>query len=385
MLKVAIDATPVTPKPSGVGYHVANLIYALHALQKAEDFQLKIVYQPGLKKWLKRDFAFPPEFSKYSNLCVLPLPVRFSNLLVATSFQPGLTYFEQYLGNPDVFHGTNYSVYPCKKSLRVMNIYDLSFIKYPEYINTVVKTYARQVRKNLQWTDLIVTISESSKKDIVNYLEVEPSKVVITPLASRYLPNQVVGNLDKSVNYNFSCPYLLFVSTLEPRKNIVTLINGFNYLKQKYKIEHNLVLIGQKGWHYQPILKAIASSPWSNCIYHLDYLPDEVVALFYTKADVFVYPSYYEGFGLPVLEAMTLGAPVVTSNTSSLPEVVGDAALLVDPNDVISLAEVILRVISDRTLRNELICKGKEQAKLYSWERTAKETLNAYRTMLDKR
>ncbi|MBA2748397.1 MAG: glycosyltransferase, partial [Tatlockia sp.] len=95
----------------------------------------------------------------------------------------------------------------------------------------------------------------------------------------------------------------------------------------------------------------------------------------------FVYPSYYEGFGLPVLEAMTLGAPVVTSNTSSLPEVAGDAAILVDPKDVISLAEAILRVVSDRNLRNELIIKGKAQAKLYSWERTAKETLNAYKTI----
>lgn len=381
MLKIAIDATPVTPKPSGVGYHIANLIYALHALQKTEDFQLKIVYQPGLKKWLKQDFSFPPEFGNY-NLYVLPLPVRFYNLLVATSFQPALAYFEQYFGSPDIFHGTNYSVYPCKNSLKVMNIYDLSFIKYPQYNNAVVKTYNRQVRKNLQWTDLIVTSSESSKKDIVDYLEVEPNKVVVTPLASRYLPNQIVKELDESVNYDLSRPYLLFVSTLEPRKNIVTLINAFNYLKQKYKIEHNLVLIGQKGWHYKPIFQAIASSPYQDCIHHLDYLSDELVALFYSKADVFVYPSHYEGFGLPILEAMTLGAPVVTSNTSSLPEVAGDAAILVDPNDVISLAEAILMVISDRALRNNLVAKGKERAKLYSWERTARETLNAYRFLL---
>lgn len=382
MLKVAIDATPITPKPSGVGYYVANLIYALHALQKTEDFQLGISYQPGLKNWLVGNLSFPAEFGSYSNLYMLPLPVRLYNLLVATSFQPALTYFEQYFDNPDLVHGTNYSVYPCKQSLKVMNIYDLSFIKYPQYTDTVVKAYHKQIKKNLQWTDLVLTISESSKKDIIDYLEVEPDKVAVTPLASRYLSERVVDELENPTNYDFSRPYLLFVSTLEPRKNIITLISAFNYLKQKYKIDHSLVLIGQKGWNYKPIFKVIASSPYQDCIHHLDYLPDELVALFYAKADVFVYPSYYEGFGLPVLEAMTLGAPVVTSNTSSLPEVAGDAAILVDPNDVISLAEAIFNVISDRTLRSNLIVKGKKQAKLYLWERTARETLNAYRSLL---
>jgi glycosyltransferase involved in cell wall biosynthesis len=378
MLKVIIDATPITPKPSGVGYYVSNLIIALHGLQEIHNFQLGVAYQPKFKNWLRQDLSFPPELSHYPNLCMLPLPVRLYNLLVASSFQPALTYFEQCLGNADIVHGTNYSVYPCKQSLKVMNIYDLSFIKYPQYTDTVVKAYHQQIKKNLQWTDLVLTISESSKQDIINYLEVEPNKVAVTPLASRYLSNQ---KQPPAVNYDFSRPYLLFVSTLEPRKNVITLINAFNYLKQRYKIEHNLILIGQKGWQYKPIFQAIASSPWFDCIHHLDYLSDELVALFYAKADVFVYPSYYEGFGLPVLEAMTLGAPVVTSNTSSLPEVAGDAAILVDPKDVISLAEAILRVVSDRNLRNELIIKGKAQAKLYSWERTAKETLNAYKTI----
>ncbi len=382
MFKITIDATPVTPKPSGVGYYVANLIDALYAFQATENFQLNIVYQPSLKNWLRRDLSFPSKLNHYSNLSLLPLPVRLYNLLVASSFQPGLTYFEQYLGNLDLVHGTNYSVYPCQQSLKVMNIYDLSFLKYPQYTDTVVKAYHHQIKKNLQWTDLVLTISESSKKDIIDYLEIEPNKVAVTPLASRYLPNRTLEGLEQSVNYDFSHPYLLFVSTLEPRKNIVTLIEAFNYLKQKYKIEHNLILIGQKGWHYKPIFQEIASSPYQKCIHHLDYLPDQLVALFYSKADLFVYPSHYEGFGLPVLEAMTLGAPVVTSNTSSLPEVAGDAAILVDPNDVISLAEAIFCVISDRNLRSNLISKGKKQAKLYSWERTAKETLQAYRSLL---
>jgi len=386
MFKVVIDATPVAPKPSGVGYYVASLIRSLHALQATESFELGIAYQPSLKNWLKRDLSFPSEISNYANLYMLPLPVRLYKLLIASSYQPALFYFEKYFCYPDLVHGTNYSVYPSNKSRRVINIYDLSFIKYPQYIDTVVQTYSKQVRQNLQWTDLILTISENSKRDIVNYLEFDQNKVVVTPLASRYcssyIDNKSLNNLENSVKYDFSYPYLLFVSTLEPRKNIITLIAAFNYLKQKYKIEHNLILIGKKGWQYEPIFQAIASSPYQDCIHHLDYLSDELVALFYSKADVFVYPSYYEGFGLPVLEAMTLGAPVVTSNTSSLPEVAGDAAILVDPNDVINLAEAILQIISDLDLRTDLIAKGKARANLYSWERTAKETLQAYRSLL---
>ncbi|MBC6431149.1 glycosyltransferase family 4 protein [Nostoc sp. HG1] len=386
MLKVVVDATPVDSKPSGVGFYVANLICALDVLQKEENFQLGIVYQPGLKNWLRGDFRLPESFQHYSQQYLLPLPVRISNLLLALAFKPSLSYFEKYFGFPDILHGTNYSVYPCKNSLKVMNIYDLTFIKYPNYVDSVVKTYTEKIKRCLQWTDLVLTISESSKKDIIEYLEVNPKKIYVTPLASRYYPNylsqEVAEALEKQANYDFSKPYLLFVSTIEPRKNINNIITAFNFLKEKYKIEHQLILIGKKGWNYEPIFAAIENSPWTNQIHHLNYLSNELVALFYSKADVFVYPSHYEGFGLPVLEAMTLGAPVISSNTSSIPEVTGDAAILVDPNNPIQLGKAILKVISDSQLRQELINKGKARAKLFSWERTAKETLNAYRTII---
>ncbi|MBG1260443.1 glycosyltransferase family 4 protein [Nostoc commune] len=386
MLKVVVDATPVDSKPSGVGFYVANLICALDVLQKEENFQLGIVYQPGLKNWLRREFSLPESFQHYSQQYVLPLPVRISNLLLALAFKPSLSYFEKYFGFPDILHGTNYSVYPCKNSLKVMNIYDLTFIKYPNYVDSVVKTYIERIKRCLQWTDLVLTISESSKKDIIEYLEVDPKKIYVTPLASRYYPNylseEVAQALEKQANYDFSKPYLLFVSTIEPRKNINNIITAFNFLKEKYKIEHQLILIGKKGWNYEPIFAVIENSPWTNQIHHLNYLSNELVALFYSRADVFVYPSHYEGFGLPVLEAMTLGVPVISSNTSSIPEVTGDAAILVDPNNPIQLGEAILKVISNSQLRQELINKGKARAKLFSWERTAKETLNAYRTII---
>ena len=386
MLKILVDATPIAPKPSGVGFYVATLIHFLSTLQSQENFQLGIVYQPGFKNWLRGRLDVPDCLKPYPERYLLPLPVRVSNLLLdnVPSFFP--LYFERHFDLPDIVHGTNYNVYPYQKSRKVMSIYDLSFIKYPNYIDSVVKTYGDRVKKCLKWTDLVLTISESSKSDIIEYLNVEPERIYVTPLASRYhsnfFPDEKVEQLKQSINYDFSQPYILFVSTIEPRKNIEALISAFNYLKDKFKIEHHLILIGQKGWHHEPIFAAIERSPWENHIHHLNYLADELVALFYSQADVFVYPSHYEGFGLPVLEAMTLGAPVITSNTSSLPEVAGDAALLIEPDDPTHLANAILKVISDSQLRNELIQKGQERAKLYSWERTAKETLKAYQSLL---
>ncbi len=392
MLKVVLDATPVEPKPSGVGFYVANLIRALEALQEQEKFQLGIAYQPRFQNWLLGKLALPDCLNEYSQIHILPIPVKLSDLLL-TSTQISnlfLSYFEHYFqrcfNNPDILHGTNFSVYPCNNSLKVMNIYDLTFIKYPHYVDSVVKTYTERVKRCLQWTDLVLTISESSKKDIVEYLKVDPEKIYVTPLASRYHSNYLCADkileLEKQVNYNFSQPYLLFVSTIEPRKNITAIISAFNYLKQKHKIEHKLILIGKKGWNYEPIFTAIKNSPWEHDIHHLDYLSDELVALFYSKADVFVYPSHYEGFGLPVLEAMTLGTAVVSSQTSSIPEVAGDAALLINPNEPIQLAEAILKVISDSHLRQLLIDKGKEQAKLFTWEKTARETFKAYKSLI---
>jgi glycosyltransferase involved in cell wall biosynthesis len=250
----------------------------------------------------------------------------------------------------------------------------------------VVQQYTKRLIKCLEWTDLIITISESSKQDIINYLKVPAEKIFVTPLASQYNANFLSSlDLDKEVdniNYDFSKPYLLFVSTIEPRKNINAIISAFNFLKQKYKVEHQLVLIGKKGWNYEPIFTAIQNSPCKDEIHHLDYLSNELVALFYSKADVFLYPSHYEGFGLPVLEAMTLGTPVITSNISSIPEVTGNAAILIDPNDYMQLAEAILQVISDSQLRQNLINKGKIRADLFSWERTAKETLKAYKSII---
>ncbi|MEB3294967.1 MAG: glycosyltransferase family 1 protein [Synechococcales bacterium] len=375
MNRFTLDVTPVMQRPSGMGLYVVNLIQGLMQVAEQEAFELQLAYQPRLGRWLRADLTPPPALQSVPNLRVFPVPVRLSNLWLRypIAFHPRV---EQWFGQPDLVHGTNYSVFPFRHSRRVMTLYDLTFMRYPQFTHQVVKTYTHQVKRCLRWTDGIITISESSKRDIVEFLGVPSDRVFVTPLASRYsIPDPTLEN-------PWQKPYLLFVSTIEPRKNVVGLIQAFNALKAQNGIEHDLILIGQKGWLYESVFNAIAQSPYRDSIHHLSYLPDAQVMAFYQFADVFVYPSYYEGFGLPVLEAMTLGAPVVTSHTASLPEVAGLAALLINPYDIAAMATAISKVISDRAFRQQLRDRGYEQAKKFSWLKTAKKTIATYHQIL---
>ena len=376
MLTISLDATALRPNPSGIGYYVYNLIEALYQLQSSENFQLNLFYQPSVKNWLRGNLSASEQLQNYPDTHCLPIPTTLSNLL--TKFpNPALAYFEKYLQYPDIIHGTDHIVYPCQKSFKVMTIHDLTFIKYPEYVPLIVKTYTERIKRCLKWTDLIITMAETTKEDIVHYLQVNPHKIWVIPLASRYT---VQENLKTSPTDDQ--PYILFVGTFEPRKNIKTLVLAFDYLKKKFDLPHRLVLIGKKGWGYESILKCIENSAYKKDIYHLNYLADELVAQFYQHAEVFVYPSFYEGFGLPVLEAMNLGTPVITSNVSSLPEVVDSAAITINPQDFIELAEAIFKVLSNDNLRKQLILDGRTRAQRFSWEKTAKQTLEAYYSLL---
>lgn len=376
MLTISLDATALRLNPSGIGYYVYNLIEALYQLQSSENFQLNLFYQPSVKNWLRGNLSASEQLQNYPHTHCLPIPTTLSNLL--TKFpNPALAYFEKYLQYPDIIHGTDHIVYPCQKSFKVMTIHDLTFIKYPEYVPLIVKTYTERIKRCLKWTDLIITMAETTKEDIVHYLQVNPHKIWVIPLASRY---SIQENLKTSPTDEQ--PYILFVGTFEPRKNIKTLVLAFDYLKKKFDLPHRLVLIGKKGWGYESILKCIENSAYKKDIYHLNYLADELVAQFYQQAEVFVYPSFYEGFGLPVLEAMNLGTPVITSNVSSLPEVVDSAAITINPQDFIELAEAIFKVLSNDDLRKQLILDGRVRAQSFSWEKTAKQTLEAYYSLL---
>ncbi|MGI0479178.1 glycosyltransferase family 4 protein [Geminocystis sp. CENA526] len=380
-MKILVDCGSIRDCPSGVGYYTYNLIKSLKALENDTDYSFNIYRQPSMAQWLKGSRLLPDSLQDISPLQFLPLPVTVSNFLGKSAglFVPK---FDRFWQDVDIIHGTDHYVYPFSDGKKVMTIHDLTFLKYPFYSNQIVKTYTQRIKKCLQWTDLIITFANSTKQDIMEYFGVKSEKIVITSEASRYnnnyLKSKNIELIKSKINYDFSQPYILFVSTIEPRKNIINLVKAFNLLKKNYGINHHLILVGQKGWNYETIFGEIENSEFKQDIHHLGYLSDEEVAVCYHLTDVFVYPSFYEGFGLPVLEAMTLGAPVITSNTSSLPEVAQDSALYINPEDYISLADTIYQVISQPDLREDLIMKGTARSKLYSWDRVAQETIKAY-------
>ncbi|WP_373481210.1 glycosyltransferase family 4 protein [Geminocystis sp.] len=385
MVKVLLDCSSIRDYPSGVGFYTYNLIKGLKEQENQTSFSFEIYRQPSFKHWLTNNHNLPDILQDISPLKFLPLPVTISNLL-GKSAGLFINKNDAFWQNLDIIHGTDHYVFPFPYGKKVMTIHDLTFLKFPFYSNQIVKTYTKRIKKCLQWTDLVITFSENTKQDIMDYFGVKSDQIAVTSEASRYninyLKDKNIEKIKSKVDYDFQQPFILFVSTIEPRKNIINLVKAFNLIKEKYTVNHHLILIGQKGWEYEKIFAEIENSNFREEIHYLGYLSDETVAVFYSLADAFVYPSLYEGFGLPILEAMTLGTPVITSNTSCLPEVAQNAAMYINPDDYESIATTIYEVISQPDLQKDLITRGKNRAKLYSWERVAQETLKAYELIL---
>jgi glycosyltransferase involved in cell wall biosynthesis len=264
---------------------------------------------------------------------------------------------------------------------------DVSFLRFPELFNTsdlyqLQSWTAYSVKKAAR----VLTISNSSKDDIIKAYHVPSEKVVTVYPGIKEtvtLEPQIYGMNQLQNKYHLSGNFILFVGTLQPRKNISRLIEAFSAIKSSSDTQTQgshfkdleLVIIGKKGWLYEEILQAPQKFGIKEHVTFLENINDEELSLFYKHAQCYVLPSLYEGFGLPVLEAMKHGCPVITSNSSSLPEAGGDAALYVDPEDVDDIAAKIAKLVSDRSLRDELIEKGKKQVTKFSWDKAARETL----------
>jgi len=268
----------------------------------------------------------------------------------------------------------------------VVTIYDLSFLLYPEsfkrfkrfYLDLFTRLSARRARR-------IIAISESTKRDVVRLLGVSPEKVEVVycgideafrPLAE----DQVAAFRSKR---GLPERFVLFVGTIEPRKNVTRLIEAFATLRPCDLANLKLVIGGAKGWFYQDVFARLEELGLEGQAIFAGYIPVSELPLWYNAAELFVYPSLYEGFGLPPLEAMACGTPVVTANTSSLPEVVGKAGLTVDPLDIEGLAEAMRRVLDDEALRQEMRERGLQRARDFSWTKTAQETVQVYQRAME--
>jgi glycosyltransferase involved in cell wall biosynthesis len=374
-LKIAIDIRTINKPRSGVGYYVTNLIQKLQEIDKDNDYCL-----------ISNNGEYKNTFHAQSNFENHTTCISNENHLVGDLWES--FYLPRLLEkkNVSVFHGPAFMVPLIKRNMgTVVTIHDIvSFImpdtipmKYAFYMRNLIKLVSRKA-------DRIISVSESTKNDLVKWLDVPEEKITVVHQAVSEAFHPATngdGGADMRRRFGIRGRYMLFVGNLEPRKNLLHLMEAFALARERLGGPVQLVICGKKGWLYSGILKTYGRIRRGDDILITDYVNEKDLLGLYQNAEMFVFPSRYEGFGMPALEAMACGAPVITSNTSSMPEITGSAAIMVNPSDVGEISEAMIKVANSESLRSELREKGLKQAKLFSWTNTARETLDVYRSL----
>jgi glycosyltransferase involved in cell wall biosynthesis len=348
--------------------YATNLIEALAEIDEVNRYTLYVTRREAVERFSNRW----PNFSVQSTLPHTPL-IRIP-----------LTLSVELRRNPvDVLH-VQFTSPPFSPCPVVVSIHDLSFEHLPQTFKWRSRKQLRiTVRRSAREASQVIALSEYARADIITNYKIDPAKVSAIPLAApaHFRPVKDDEELQRvRQTYGIESDYILSVGAIQPRKNLSRLITAYSRLrrdKPEVKLP-KLVLVGKCAWLYDETLRTIKELQVSDCVILTGYVPEADLPALYSGAVCFVYPSYFEGFGLPPLEAMQCGAPVIAGNKTSLPEVVGDAGVLVDPYDVAALAAAIENVISDSDLRAQLSVKGLERAKLFDWRETARQTLAIY-------
>ncbi|MDR3541813.1 MAG: glycosyltransferase family 1 protein [Desulfosporosinus sp.] len=361
-MKVLIDAQSIGNTRAGIGNYTYNLLQAFVRMGCSADVSIAVHKDPKALSGL-----FP-------QLNMVEAGRNLYKYLPVDVFGFSKSF--------DVYHEPNYVPRPFSGAT-LTNIFDMSYVLFPQYHPWKRVQMLRFYEKRMRSADRIITASQSAKGEIVDLLKVPEDKIVVTPLgvSTGFSPLQQNEELLQTVRKRYNLPeqFLLYVGTIEPRKNLERLIEALSIVKEKLgKSSVGLVLAGGKGWLNGPIYRRVQELKLLDDVTFTGYVSEEDLPILYNMALAFVYPSLYEGFGLPPLEAMACGVPVITSKVSSLPEVVGDAGILIDPYNVEELSDAILQVVSSAELRKSLSDKGIKQASLFTWEKCARETLTIY-------
>jgi glycosyltransferase involved in cell wall biosynthesis len=281
----------------------------------------------------------------------------------------------------DLLHVT-YNAAPWGRTPLAVSVHDVIFRHFPRYFSPRVRVLLSVLLPlSMRRARAVITLSEASKRDILRFYPFTAGKVHVIPLG----PGQV-GTVEPddaaATRYSLNQPFFLAVGTLQPRKNLVRLISAYTAARERGEIDARLLIVGRAAWQHSEVYQIAQQSRYCADVVFTGYLSDAALAALYRQCLAFVYPSLYEGFGLPVLEAMACGAPVITSATSSLPEVAGDAALLVDPYSTSQIREALAQIGGSPDLRQRLAAAGVERASRFSWRQTAEQTLEVYRSVL---
>ncbi len=369
-MRVGIDARLVYYSQAGIGQYILHLVDGLAKVDGENDYVLLQSRKDGTtileRPNFKRVSLWTPSHHRLE---------RYS--LNVELMRLGL----------DVLHSPDF-IPPHRPTCKsVITVHDLAFLLYPHFLTKESARYYGHIDHAVRWTDHIISVSESTKRDTIQHLGVPEEKITVVHEAA----NPIFCPLDKAEaqeqvrnRHGVDGPYILFVSTIEPRKNVPSLLRALWQLVTCYKEDVRLVLAGGKGWLFEDAFALVDELKLDDRVHFVGRVSSEDLLYLYNAAEMLAHPAFYEGFGLPPLEAMACGLPVVASDVASLPEVVGDAGQLIDPHDVDELTVAMWRVLNDSALRVQMREKGLVQAGLFSWERAARETMEIYRKAYER-
>ena len=369
-MRIAIDYTPALRQGAGIGRYTRGLVAGLAEIDRENQYTLFSAGEtPSVRDWPAnfhlRTSTIPPRWLTVGwHRLRLPIPV------------------ELLAGDCDLYHSPDFALPPLRRARGLVTIHDLSFLRVPECADPGLRAFLEKaVPAAVLRARRILADSENTRKDLIQILRVDPDRIsVVTPAVEpRFRREDTVARLDEvRARYGLPARFILGLGTLEPRKNFTGLIAAYSQLVRETGLPHALVIGGKPGWLYEDIYRQAQQEDLAGRVLFPGFAADEDLPALYSLADVFAFPSLYEGFGIPVLEAMACGTPVVTSNNSSLPEAAGSAALMVEATDATELAEAIAKVLNDNELRRRMIAAGYEQASRFTWQRSAQALLEAY-------
>lgn len=373
-MRVCIDVSPTAQKHAGLGRYAGEVARALD--RYGHDLDLSLFYNR------QGDASLPDYLSHlpHQTVNIGNKPWRMGVLLSQMFRRP----LDRTFGAGDVFHATNHLLAHFSRARTVFTLHDLIFLHYPEYhlpYNRWYLTFA--MPRFLKAADIIITPSECSRQDALKFYGLPEAKikVIYEAAAPHFKPATEAAALEcVRQKYHLPARFILHVSTIEPRKNLSRLLAAFKLLLADQP-DLRLVLVGKKGWLYESFFQQLHQLGLEECVIFPGFVEEADLPAFYQLAEVFAYPSLYEGFGLPPLEAMACGTPVVSSHASSLPEVVGDGGLLVDPTDLAALTGALRSVLTEAELRARLSQRALVQAGKFSWQQTATELEQVYRDL----
>jgi glycosyltransferase involved in cell wall biosynthesis len=312
------------------------------------------------------------------------LPRRQWRLRAAISYFGGPA-LDRTVPGIDLFHATEHLLPKLARARSVFTLHDTAYLRFPEYHLARNRIYLRTMMPRfLRRADRIIAVSENTRRDALRFYPLDQEKIEVIPegVEERFRPD-VGRDVVSRIRHRYTLPerFLLSIGTIEPRKNLSTLVEAYAALRPRHP-EVGLVIAGSRGWLYERFFEQLRSLGLEDRVIFTGHVPEDDIPALLNAAEVFAFPSEFEGFGLPPLEAMACGIPVVSSNAASLPEVVGDAGLLLPPRDVGGWVTALGRLLDDRQLRADLSARGLARARLFSWDTAARRTLEVYRSVM---